>query len=53
MAKASDEYTQAEATRRRDDLLKRMLGTPPKPHAEMKKHRREAKPRTQAKTKKA
>jgi hypothetical protein len=36
MTKQSDQYSEQEAAERRDAVLKRMLSTPPKPHAEMK-----------------
>jgi hypothetical protein len=31
-----DQYSEQEIARRRDETIKRMLNTPPKPHAEMK-----------------
>jgi hypothetical protein len=31
-----DKFSDEEAARRRDAVIKRMLGTPPKPHKEMK-----------------
>jgi hypothetical protein len=34
---SNDEYTPEEAQRRADEMLKRMLNTPPKRHDEMKK----------------
>lgn len=30
---SGDDYSEAEAAQRRDEVLKRMLSTPPKPHA--------------------
>jgi hypothetical protein len=30
------EYSEEEAARRRDDVIKRMINTPPQPHSEMK-----------------
>jgi hypothetical protein len=33
--KSADEYSEAEAARRRDDAIRRALNTPPKPHKEM------------------
>jgi hypothetical protein len=33
MKSSPDEYSEAEAVQRRDEVLKRMLNTPPKPHA--------------------
>jgi hypothetical protein len=37
MTKNTDEqYSEKEAARRRDAVIKRMLATPPKPHSEMK-----------------
>jgi hypothetical protein len=40
----SETFTEQETARRRDAIIKRMLATPPKPHAEMKlgKPRRKA-----------
>jgi hypothetical protein len=32
-AKAVDEYSEAETARRREAAIKKMLATPPKPHA--------------------
>jgi hypothetical protein len=31
-----DQYSEKEAARRRDAVIKQMLATPPKPHSEMK-----------------
>jgi hypothetical protein len=31
-----DKFSDEEATRRRDAVIKRMLSTPPKPHSELK-----------------
>jgi hypothetical protein len=37
LVKKSDEhYDAAEVARRRDEVIKRMINTPPKPHSEMK-----------------
>lgn len=33
----ADQYTPEEAQHRRDEVVKRMLNTPPKPHKEQKK----------------
>jgi len=38
-----DEYSEQETVARREDALKRMLSTPPKPHSEMKLDKRKAK----------
>jgi hypothetical protein len=41
---AKDErYSDEETARRRDELAKRMLATPPKPHSEMKLGKRKPK----------
>ncbi|HLZ67480.1 MAG TPA: hypothetical protein VKQ29_14695 [Aliidongia sp.] len=38
--KSTDEqYSDEEATRRRDEIIKRMINTPPKPHAPKSKTR--------------
>jgi hypothetical protein len=34
--KNDDKFSEREAARRRDAVIKRMLATPPKPHSEMK-----------------
>jgi len=31
-----DQYSEKEAAARRDEIIKRMIATPPKPHSEMK-----------------
>ena len=41
--KNADEYNDAETVKRRDEVLKRMLNTPPKPHASKGKSRVEKK----------
>jgi hypothetical protein len=45
MAKPTQSLTDNQIARRRDDTLRRALGTPPKPHDEMKlgKKKRKAK----------
>jgi hypothetical protein len=44
MAKTlSDEYSPEEAARRRDEVIRRMASTPPKPHSEMKIGKRKVK----------
>jgi len=52
--KNEDQYSEQEAQRRRDAVVKHMLSTPPKPHAEMKvgKPRRAASSAAPAKPKK-
>ncbi len=40
--KTGDSYTPEETARRRDEAIKRMLATPPKPHSEMKIGKRKA-----------
>ena len=34
--KAGEQYTEQEIARRRDDVIRRMANTPPKPHSAMK-----------------
>jgi len=34
--KNGDEFTDEETARRRDEVIKRMANTPPKPHSEMR-----------------
>jgi hypothetical protein len=46
--KDSEEFTDEEIARRRDDVIRRMANTPPKPHSEMKIDRRKAKASTKA-----
>jgi hypothetical protein len=41
--KTGDQYSERETVERRDAVIKRMLGTPPKPHAEMKLGKRTGK----------
>jgi len=53
MGKNEDQYTEQEAAARRDAVVKRMLSTPPKPHAEMKIGKSKAKPKSAKPTKPA
>jgi hypothetical protein len=47
----SDEhFSDEEATRRMNEVVKRMANTPPKPHSEMKLGKRKAKVGAKAKT---
>jgi hypothetical protein len=41
-------YNDEEIARRRDDVIRRMANTPPKPHSEMKVGKRKAKMGTNA-----
>jgi hypothetical protein len=41
--KDSEEFTDEEIARCRDEVIKRMANTPPKPHSEMKIGKRKAK----------
>jgi hypothetical protein len=36
----ADQYSEQEAERRRDEIVRRMLSTPPKPHANTKPAKR-------------
>jgi hypothetical protein len=40
---STDQFTDEEIARRRDDVIRRMANTPPKPHSEMKIEKRKAK----------
>jgi hypothetical protein len=42
------EFSDEEIPRRRDDVVRRMANTPPKPHSEMKVGKRKAKASTKA-----
>jgi hypothetical protein len=46
MIKNDEVYSDEEIARRRDDVIRRMANTPPKPHKEMKlgKHKAKATP---------
>ncbi len=46
-----DQFTPAEAARRRDEIVRRMIATPPTPHAPLKTKQKPS--RTKAATKKA
>jgi hypothetical protein len=50
-----EHYSEAEATERRETILKRMLNTPPEPHATLKSKakRKGLKPRKRPRTKRA
>jgi hypothetical protein len=48
MGKDSNEYSDEEIARRRDDVIRRMANTPPKPHSEMKLGKHKAKASTRA-----
>jgi len=53
MNKKSDEqFTNEETARRRDDVIRRMANTPPKPHAAMKLGKSKAKVGKSSKPKK-
>jgi hypothetical protein len=43
-----EQFTEEEIARRRDDVIRRMANTPPKPHSEMKLGKRKAKVSTKA-----
>jgi hypothetical protein len=51
--KLPDDYSEDEAALRRDEVMKRMLQTPPKRHDEMKVGKTKPKPRDRAKPKSA
>jgi len=51
--KSDDRYDEQETAHRRDAVIKRMLSTPPKPHAEMKIGKSKAKPKSAKPTKPA
>jgi hypothetical protein len=38
-----EQFTEEEIARRRDEVIRRMANTPPKPHSEMKLGKRKAK----------
>jgi hypothetical protein len=48
MGKEPDQFSEKEAAERRDAVIKRMLATPPKPHAEMKMGKKSATKRANA-----
>jgi hypothetical protein len=48
--KNGDEFTDEEIALRRDEVIKRMANTPPKPHSEMKVGKRTAKTKIAKKT---
>lgn len=48
MPQESDELPDDEAARRRDEVIKRMLATPPQPHKTQPKKGREPKPAPKA-----
>jgi len=43
--KEPDQFTDEEIARRRDEVIRRMANTPPKPHSEMKIGKRKTKKR--------
>jgi hypothetical protein len=50
MAKTpTDKYNDEEVARRRDEVVRRMLATPPTPHKPLKKHREDGAPQRKAK----
>jgi len=53
-AKTEDQYSEAEAARRRDAIIKNMIATPPTPHAPAKgKRKRRLAKRSTAKPRKS
>jgi hypothetical protein len=50
--KNDDQYSEKEATARRDAVIKRMIAMPPKPHSEMKVGRKSQKKKSPKKAKK-
>ncbi|MCB9955606.1 MAG: hypothetical protein H6848_06845 [Caulobacterales bacterium] len=49
--KHSDKINEKETARRRDETIKRMLSTPPKPHAPLKSEKKPPKKKKAAKRK--
>jgi hypothetical protein len=52
MSRDRDQYSEQETAERRDAVIKRMLASPPKPHAEMKIGKPRGKPNQSPSTKK-